>query len=114
PEPDSPTTATVSPAFTCISTPRTASTGPSGVSKVTRMSRMSKMRSPMSAILRVERVAQSIAQEVEREEQARQRDGGIEQHVWSAAHVARAFGNKHAEARQRLLHAEAQEGEEAF
>ena len=49
PEPDSPTTASVSPASTYRSTPRTTSSGPSGVSNATCRFSISRTRSVMGA-----------------------------------------------------------------
>src|SRR5690606_15181186 len=82
PEPLSPTTASVSPGRTSRSMPLTAFTSPSGVVKETLRSRtdrigsMAFVSSVMSAVLRVERVAQAVADEIQREERDDEEDGG--------------------------------------
>ncbi len=64
PEPDSPTIATVSFGMTSRSIPLTASTMPSLVSNSTRQAADAEHRVRISAVLRIERVAQAVAEEV--------------------------------------------------
>src|SRR3954471_3492363 len=118
PEPDSPTTATVSQRRTVRFTARTASTTPSGVLKRTcRPETWSSVSSPMpptSMVPRVERVAQSVAEEVEREQRDDEEDRGEDQHPRRCLDRCRALRDEGAEAGQRLLHAEPEEREEAL
>src|SRR5438093_10491479 len=117
PEPDSPTTPTVSPSPTLKLTPFTASTIPSGVEKRTSSRSTSRMDSPVRtglAVLGVEGVAQTVADEVEREQGHAQEDGRIKQAPRRALHHLGSLGNEHAPARLRLLHAEPEKADEAF
>src|SRR5688572_28991385 len=108
PDPDSPTIATVSPGRTSKSTFLTARISPSCVAKVTfkpRMLRIASVLSLISAILRVERVAQAVAQEIQGEQNDSERDRGIDQQPGRALDVGRTVGDQQAEAGQRFLHA---------
>src|SRR4051794_38685840 len=82
PEPDSPTIATVSPGLMSRSMPLTAWRMPSPVRKRTLRSRTARTGSVMSAVLRVEGVAQAVADEVQAEQDRHERDGRIDQHPW--------------------------------
>src|SRR5262245_39636992 len=120
PEPDSPTMPTASPGLIAKLTSLTAFTSPSGVAKVVSRWRTSRMRASLcrsamiSAVFRVERVPEAVADEVEAKQGDRQERRGEEQHPGSALHVLDAVGDQGAPAGQRLLHAKAEEGEEAL
>src|SRR5262245_8464264 len=95
PEPDSPTTATVSPALTCMLMPLTASTMPSRVrNRTCRFSTewivafFSVIASP---VLRIERVAQSVADKVKGEESRHKEKGREKQQPIGRADVLRAL-----------------------
>jgi hypothetical protein len=70
------------------------------------------MVSLLSPILRVERVAQAVADEVEAEQRDREEDRGENQQPRRAFHLGGALGDEDAPAGERLLHAEAEEGQE--
>src|SRR5215471_4494202 len=112
PEPDSPTTPTVSPSAIAKDTSLTALTSPSGVSK--RVLRFSTSSSATSTILGVEGVAQSVADEVEAEQGGGKENGGEHQHPRRGLHLGSAVGDQHAPARIGFLHAEAKERQEAL
>src|SRR5690606_22470688 len=115
PEPDSPTMAMVSPAFTSRSMPRTACTGPSCVSKVTFRSRTLKMVSlVISAILRVKAVAQAITKEVQCKQDDGQRRSRPDQLPARATHVLGSFRNQQPQRGEGILNTETKEGEETF
>src|SRR5439155_444365 len=59
----------------------------------------------------VERVAQTIAEEVEADERDREDDRGEKQLVGERPHVAHAFGDEDAPARERWTHAQPEERE---
>src|SRR5579864_8598054 len=112
PAPDSPTMPTTSPSSSVNDTSLTALTSPSGVAK--RVSRCLISRSDTSTILRVEGIAQPVADEVEREQRGREKYCREDQHPGRGLHLCRPFADEHTPARIGLLHAEAEEGEEAF
>src|SRR5688572_8744365 len=93
PEPDSPTIATVSPAFTSRFTPLTASTMPSRVLNLTLMFLSVRMLPSISAVLRVKRVAQAIADEIKREECSGKEDGGNDNQPVGRRHVLGTLRN---------------------
>src|SRR6267154_1441741 len=75
PEPDSPTIPTVSPSATSKLTPSTALTTPAWVKKwVLRFSTRSRLVETLPPHPRVERIAQSVADEVESHQGQRERD----------------------------------------
>src|ERR1700674_4337568 len=112
PAPDSPTTPTVSPSPKANDTSLTALTSPSGVSK--RVLRWLTSRSATSTVLRVEGVAQPVADEVEAEQGGREEDGREDQHPRRGFHLRRPFADEHAPARIGLLHAKTEERQEAL
>src|SRR3989337_4594714 len=114
PEPDSPTMATVSPALTSRFTPLTASTMPSSVLKLTFMFLSVRMLRSISAVLRVKRVTQTIADEVQGEERGGKEDGRKDNQPVGRWHVLGPLRNHHAPAGHGLLNAKAQIGQEAF
>src|SRR5947209_14080381 len=67
PEPDSPTIPSVSPGNTSYVTPSTACTTPSSVLNSTVRSRIERIGSGTYPLRRIERVAQSVADEVDAE-----------------------------------------------
>src|SRR5215210_2822427 len=88
PEPDSPTTASVSPRLRSNEAPRTACTSPAYVAKEISRSRTCRMASPEPFTLdtllphpRVEGVAQTVAQNVEGEHEQAEHDGRIQEQV---------------------------------
>src|SRR5712664_4668424 len=64
--------------------------------------------------LRIERVAQPVAQEVEADERHGEDDRPEQQLVREGTHVPYAFGDEDAPARERRPHAEPEEGESGF
>src|SRR5690606_36744784 len=113
PEPDSPTIPRVSPRSSERLTPLTAVTVPSGVSKRTERLRISSMA--ISAVLGIERVAQPVADEEEREERGDE-EGQRPKKLPGRAVVdrPRPFRDQRAERGQRLLDAKPEEGDEAL
>src|SRR4051812_21621489 len=109
PEPDSPTIATVSPGVTSILMPLTACSTPSPVRKRTWRSRMERTDWAISAILRIEGVAQAVADEVEGEQDRDEGQRRIEQHPAGALDVLGALRDQDAEAGVRLLHPQPEE-----
>ena len=86
PEPDSPTIGDRLAGATSMSMPCTASTAPSGVRKRTCRSLTLRIGSgvamsaiPISAVPRVERVAQAVADEVQGEQRRDEEEGGEDQ-----------------------------------
>src|SRR3990172_4152771 len=121
PEPDSPTTPTVSPGPTAKLTSLTALTSPSGVSNTVSSPSTSRVgttagasRASASAILGIEGIAQPVPDEVEAEQRRGEEDGGEHQRPPGGLHRSRALADQHAPARVRLLHAEAEEADEGF
>src|ERR1700733_4307533 len=113
PDPDSPTIPTHSPGATSIDTWRTAAIrAPRCVNSTLRSSM--RRAGTTSAFLHVEGVAQAVAEEVERQQQQRQKSAGHQQYPRRRLHLARAFGNQRTEAGMRLLDAEPQKAQEAF
>src|SRR5580658_6334009 len=113
PDPDSPTIPTHSPAATSIDTWRTAQIrAPRCVNSTLRSSM--RRAGTTSAFLDVEGVPQAVAEEVERQQQQRQKSAGHQQYPRRRFHLARAFGNQRTEAGMRLLDAESQKAQEAF
>src|SRR5262245_7775899 len=115
PDPDSPTMATVSRGLTARFTPRTASTIPSGVLKrMWRPVTLRRVDSSTSVVPRVERVAQPVTEEIEGEQRRDKEDRREDEHPWRRLDRGGALRDKRAEAGQRLLHAQSEEGEEAL
>src|SRR5688572_2792580 len=117
PEPDSPTMPRVSPALIAKLTSLTARTVPSGVEKVVlrlRTSRMAVMRRGSSTVLGVEGVAQPVADEIEAEQGDRQHGGRPEQRPGRDLHDFRALAHQSSPTGGRLLHAHAEEADEAL
>src|SRR5688572_32977225 len=80
PQPDSPTTPSVSPRSTVRSTPSTACTQPSSVAKWVFKPRMSSS-TLLHHLARIERVAQPVADEVDREHGEEDRPAGNQRPV---------------------------------
>src|SRR5262245_6693266 len=111
PLPDSPTTASVSPGLTSNDTPSTARTTPASVVKyVFRFSSRRRgavmLRAAAGYPARIERVAQSVAEKVERHHRREDRCAGNEQQPGEAGERANAAGLvQHVAPRgTRLLH----------
>ena len=66
------------------------------------------------ALFRVERIAQAIADEVQAEQRHRHQYGRRHEQPRLVLHFLGAIRDQHAERGQRLVHAKAKEGEEAF
>src|SRR5262249_43280630 len=114
PEPDSPTRPRVSPSSIWKETPLTAYTVPRSVQNSTRRSSTSSRaaRSPTAAQLRVERLPQSIADQVEPQHGDDDRDAWCNHEVWRALEVAVAPGQHRAPFRcRRILRPQAEEAE---
>src|SRR5438093_8265719 len=112
PDPDSPTMPSVSPRCRSKLTPSTARTVFSSSAKYVRRflteSSITRAASPLPH-LRIERVAQAIAEEIEREERDGHRHTGTNELPGKQRDVLNAVGGETAPGRQRRLHAEAQE-----
>src|SRR5690606_39189614 len=67
-----------------------------------------------SAVFRVERVAQAVADEVEREQRHGEEHGREDQHPRRALELLRARAHERAPRRHRLLHAEPEEAQEGL
>ena len=86
PEPDSPTMATVSPAFTSRFTPLTASTiAIEGRERHLDVLERRGWLASISAVLRVKRIAQAVADEVQGEQRGGQEEGREDQQPGGAA-----------------------------
>src|SRR3569832_626599 len=96
PEPDSPTTPRHSPSSMVKFALRTACTAPSGVEKRTSRLLTSKIGALISAIHRVEGVAQAIADKIEAEQGDRHEGGREDQHPGRGFHLVRAILDQHA------------------
>src|SRR5581483_9171170 len=81
PQPDSPTTPSVSPAAIARSTPSTARTMPSSVEKCTLRPRISSSGAKSHHPARVERIAQPVADEVDRQHGEKDRAAGKQRPV---------------------------------
>src|SRR5690554_3273104 len=113
PEPDSPTTASVSPSDSEKFIARTACTSLWCNSNVTDMS--STLRTSfILAILGVQGVAQPVADIGQAEQQADQHHSGPDQHPGQRLRHRRAEADQRAQRRLRFLHAEAQIGKETL
>src|SRR5882724_3042748 len=93
PDPDSPTMATHSRAATATDTCRTAEMLRFGREKPTVNSSMVNMGAK-SAFLHIEGVAQSVAEDIQGEQQHRQNSAGYQQYPRRRLHFARAFGDQ--------------------
>src|SRR5215212_10162632 len=94
PEPGSPTMARVSPALTSREAPLTASITPSAVRKPTLRSRTCKIgagRGIGSAVFRIERVTQSVTDEVQGEQRGAEKEGRKDQKPIGRADVLRSL-----------------------
>src|SRR5579859_6936185 len=129
PEPDSPTMPTTSPALRAKLTPLTAATLPLSVRNSTLRSLTSRIvplgRIPaagrsaifvvaISAVLRIESVAQPVGDEIEAEQGRGQEQAWDDQLPGRRVHRLGAAVDQRAPARLRLLDAEAEVGEEGF
>ena len=115
PEPDSPTTPRHSPADTLSEIFFTACTSPSLVAKRTSRSLdLENRRSHGLTVLGVEGIPEPIADEVEAEQGHRHEQRRENQRPGGGFHLVRAVMDQHAPRRQRLLHAETEERQEAF
>src|SRR5262247_2108125 len=105
PQPDSPTTASVSPGATVKDTPSTARTTPSRVKKCVLSPSISSsgvvpaMRSHVARQARIERVAQAIAHHVDRQYRQRKEESGKEDQVVGDLKQRAALGHDVAPAR---------------
>ena len=90
PEPDSPTIAIVSPTLTVIFAPFTADTLPSSVSKLI-FTFLSSSTGFISAILRIQRIAQAVANEIQCKQRAGEEECGDDQHIARPLHIARTL-----------------------
>src|SRR5260370_32448738 len=98
PDPDSPTMATHSRAATASDTCRTAKMLRSGCEKLTVKSSMLNMGAK-SALLHVEGVAQSVAEDIQGKQQHRQKSAGYQQYPGCRLHFPPAFGKQSPQAR---------------
>src|SRR5579862_5132707 len=114
PEPDSPTTPRHSPSSMVKLALRTACTSPSGVWKRTSRLVTSKIGWLMSAILRVEGVAQAVADEVEAEQRDCHERSREDQHPWRGLHLVGAVLDQHTPRCQWLLDAKTEERQETL
>src|SRR5689334_17375130 len=105
PQPDSPTTARVSPAPTSKETPSTARTTPSRVKKCVRRSSMARsgaFNGRVSHAARkpgIERIAQAVADQVHRQHGQRQEDAGEDDEIGLDLKIAATFRHDVAPAR---------------
>src|SRR5882757_3998040 len=113
PEPDSPTMATHSRAATSRETCRTAKMLRFGCKKLTVKSSMLKMGAN-SALLHVESIAQSVAEDIQGKQQHRQKSAGHQQYPGRRFHFACALGDQSPQARVRFLDAQSEKAQEAF
>src|SRR5215813_2913383 len=118
PQPLSPTIATVSPASTVNETPSTARLTPSGVRKwVCRFSISSKAMSVSLQSLdhaRIERIAKSIAKQIDGEDCHREEDRGEENNVGLDLPEGTAFGHDVAPRRDSRRRSRTNEGQDRF
>src|SRR5579862_1227527 len=117
PAPDSPTSARHSPAATVKDRSDTASTTPRLPPKRTLSpSTLSTglAASPSSGLAGIERITQSIADEIESQKQRHEDTRRHEEHPARRFHVLGAVTNEAAEARERLLNAQPQKAQKAL
>src|SRR3984957_10240686 len=67
-----------------------------------------------SLLLHIESVAQSVAKDIERQQQQRQQSAGYQQNPRCRLHLAGAFGDERAQARMRFLNTQAKEAQETL
>src|ERR1041385_1722704 len=108
PQPDSPTTPTVSPSSTWRLTPSTARTTPRDVKNWVFMSSMRRIVANSALHPRIERVPEAVADEREREHRDGDRDGGERDLVGRAEDGLVAVLDHHAPARRGRRDADAQ------
>src|SRR6266404_2839577 len=113
PDPDSPTMATHSRAATASDTCRTAKMLRSGCEKLTVKSSMLNTGA-ISALLHVEGVAQSVAEDIQGKQQHRQKSAGHQQYPGRRLHFSRAFGNQSPQACMGFLDPQSEKTQEAF
>src|SRR5258708_14297078 len=113
PEPDWPRRATRWGGARASDTRRTAEMLRSGCEKLTVKSSMLS-KDAKSALLHVEGVAQSVAEDIQGKQQHRQKSAGHEQYPGRRLHFSRAFGNQSPQARMGFLDAQSEETQEAF
>ena len=65
-------------------------------------------------IPRIQRVAQSVAQEIERKQRGGEEGGREQQRPWGGLEFLRTFVDQGTPGRQRLLHAQAEKAEKGF
>src|SRR5690349_7487643 len=104
---------THSPGCTLSVSPPTASTSPAAVANVTPRSSISSTGAP-SPLTGVERIAQRVAEQIERDEQHHEKARRCYQHPGRRLDVPRALVDQTPEARVRLLHPEPEEAEETL
>ena len=106
PAPDSPTMPRLPPRASARLTPATAHTGGAAPGKPTVSSSISSRAG--SALTGIHQVAQPVAHDSERQHDRDQEGARREQHPRRRLHLARALRHQVAEARGRLLHAQAE------
>src|SRR5882757_3027282 len=129
PEPDSPTTATTSPASTRRFSPRTAVTSSASVANVTarsvtssRLMAVSSSRKRSSAFgppsrlaaVRVQRVAQAVADQVGAQHDQHQNTGGKQEYPRERRRRVGAIRDQRAQRDVGRLHAESEEAQAGF
>src|SRR5690554_5529534 len=117
PDPDSPTMARVSPGFNEKLRPRTAAASPRRVGKVTVRSSTERRGSTMSGAgdgLRVERVAQPVADEVEAEDDGGDHGARDEHRAGHRGELTLVLGDQGAEGGLGRLDAEGEERQGAL
>src|SRR6266853_728451 len=110
PDPDSPTIPSVSPRSMQKDTPSTARTTPLRVWKDVRKSSTSSSATP--SVLRcpdVERIAQAVAEEIQREQRRREYRGRVDQQPRRLLHLLGALLDEQSPGTHRRLHAESEE-----
>src|SRR5688572_13232606 len=116
PEPDSPTTATHSPAATASETSCTTRCVPCAVVKSTQRpsSASRSLVAAISAHSRIERIAEPVAEKVQREEEGGQHRTWKQKLPGRTLHRERALRDQPTKTGQRLLHAQPEKTQEAL
>src|SRR3954468_20802941 len=119
PEPDSPTIPSVSPRATSKLTPSTARTVLSSSEKYVRSSFTDRrgaaaIRTSALPHLGIERIAQAIAEKIQREQRNRHRDSRTDQLPREQRDVLNAVRRQAAPRRERRLHSEPQKRQEGL
>src|SRR5271163_536847 len=114
PEPDSPTIPRLSPADAENDISRTTRRGPRGVGRSTARSTTSSSISAPRPQTRIERVAQSVAEQIESEHAERDREAGEDRQSRRHVHPGLRVGEHPAPGGERRLRAEPEVGERGF